>query len=163
MSVSFSSLYRKVFFFYLLYIWIASIGVKKIEKEAKRKYSNRRNGRRPYGDGRRSGWHPSLYLSISRSLSPFSVKWSNLSFFLFSYFKRLVPFIPKAPKQCFNVVNHYSLFIEFKSSNFALKLVLCRKLKRFFLFLHFPWLFKSIHINSWHIVWHPSHLAFHHI
>ena len=92
-SVSSSSLYCKVYFFLLLYFWIASIGVKKIEKEAKRKYPNRRNRRRPYNDGRRSGGaflsiSASLFLylsflSIALSLSP----WSNLSMgFCFFFF-----------------------------------------------------------------------------
>ena len=91
-SVSSSSLYCKVYFF-LLYFWITSIGVKKIEKEAKRKYLNRRNGRRPYNDGRRFGGallsiSASLFLCLSFlsiALSPFSVKQSfnGLLFFFF--------------------------------------------------------------------------------
>ena len=93
MFVSFSSLYRKVYFFLLLYFWITSIGAKKIEKEAKRKYLNRRNGRRPYNDGRRFGGallsiSASLFLCLSFlsiALSPFFVKQSfnGLLFFLF--------------------------------------------------------------------------------
>ena len=95
MSVSFSSLYRKVYFFLLLYFWITSISVKKIEKEAKSKYSNRGNGSCPYVDGRRSGGtllsiSTSLFFCpsfLSISLSPFSVKQSfnGLLFFLFHW------------------------------------------------------------------------------